>query len=302
MSKYAPAIIGGVFLVLLLVFIGLKGVREGSTPDKPMNGKQPGAGKSLGGIEMILLPGGSFTMGSDKDNADEGPAHKVELSSFYMDKYEVTQEAYEKLTGGNPAKHKGTGKPVDRITWNAAAKFCNLRSRRDGLTPCYNEETWKCDYSADGYRLPTEAEWEYACRAGTTTTYYFGGDKAEVTAYAWNQTNSGGTTHPVGSRKPNAWGFCDMYGNVAEWVEDFYSDDYYGKSPAKDPRGPESGWRMMRGGSWTDSAESCRSSYRNYNDDPDQTVVCAFYDMYGFRCVRNAKKGSADAAGKAPQR
>ena len=289
MRKYVPAIIGGVLLVLFVGFVVLKGPAPDSEKTESANaGKE--TVKSVGKLEMILVPAGSFVMGSDKDNADEGPAHEVTLSAFYMDKYEVTQEAYQQLIGNNPAKHKGAGQPVDRITWNAAAEFCNARSRKDGLMPCYNKDTWECNYAADGYRLPTEAEWEYACRAGSTTTYYFGNNKAEVTDYAWNRSNSGSTTHPVGSRKPNAWGFCDMYGNVAEWVGDYYGEDYYKKSPAKNPRGPESGWRMMRGGSWTDSAESCRSGYRNYNDDPDQTVVCAFYDMYGFRCVRSAKK------------
>jgi len=244
---------------------------------------------------MVLIRGGSFTMGSDEGGGDEQPTHQVTVDSFYMDKYEVTQEAYERVMGQNPSKRKGNDLPVERVRWDDAAKFCNKRSALDGLDPCYSsdedEEVWECSFEASGYRLPTEAEWEYACRAGTSTAYYFGGSEQALTKHGWYSGNSRERTHPVGRKSPNPWGLYDMHGNVWEWVNDFYDRSYYGQSPARNPAGPKEGWRLMRGGSFQDSADSCRSSYRKYNEDEEQAVVCAAYEHLGFRCVRAAKKG-----------
>lgn len=240
---------------------------------------------------MVKIPGGEFEMGSDTGDLDAEPKHKVMITAFYMDKYEVTQAMYEPLVGKNPCKYKTTSgdNPVERVTWTDCAKYCNKRSKEEGLTPCYDEKTWVCNFDADGYRLPTEAEWEYACRGGKTTEYFFGNNAKDLSAYAWFMDNSGAKTHPVGKKKPNPYGLYDILGNVSEWVHDNYDEEYYKSSVKKDPKGPKEGFKQMRGGSWTDDEDSMFSWVRTFNDDPDQAVVCRAYDMYGFRCVRNAK-------------
>lgn len=247
------------------------------------------------GIEMMLIPGGEFIMGDNRGEDDEKPAHKVEISAFYMDKYEVTQEAYEKMMGKNPAKFKGPDKPVERVSWFGAIQYCNMRSLREGLSPCYDLETLKCNYETDGYRLPTEAEWEYACRAGTRTKYSFGNAPEKLGQYAWFKVNANKTTHPVGKKKPNPWGFYDMHGSVWEWCNDHYDEDYYQKSPVENPNGPFVGdERVLRGGSWASGAQSARCSSR-YSETPGFADVCFGYEAYGFRCVRRAIQ---DASGQ----
>ena len=241
------------------------------------------AAASLTAGEMVLIPGGSFIMGGDGKDA---PKHQVTVSPFMMDKCEVTQKEFRELTAGNPSRFKGDDLPVECIRWHDAARFCNARSAKEGLKPCYNEETWECDFTADGYRLPTEAEWEYACRAGSTGEMFFKGGKRKLAEYAWFRGNSQEKTHPVGSRKPNAFGLYDMYGNVAEWCNDCYDPDYYANSPATDPRGPGHGTkRVLRGGSWQDRDRKIGSSIR-VGDDPATADICQGYDTYGFRCVR----------------
>jgi len=145
------------------------------------------------GLEMVLIPAGSFKMGDDRGEEDERPAHQVQVGAFLMDKYEVTQASYESIVGKNPSKHKGEKKPVDQVSWyDAAIKYCNTRSRRENLTPCYDEKTLACNYEANGYRLPTEAEWEYACRAGTSTKYASGNNARGLKAFAWFKDNARG--------------------------------------------------------------------------------------------------------------
>src|SRR5579862_3251810 len=194
------------------------------------------------GVAMVSLPAGSFMMGSDQGNPDEAPPHKISVSAFLMDKYPVTNEMYQKAQVPNPSHWQDSPKqPVERVRWRDAKLYCNERSRLEGLKPCYNEKTpeWDCDYTADGYRLPTEAEWEYAARAGTTSPYEFGSsDKAQQ--FAWIAANAEQKTHAVGQKKPNAWGLYDMYGNVSEWCEDVYSPTWYAQSPSNDPTGPPS--------------------------------------------------------------
>jgi formylglycine-generating enzyme required for sulfatase activity len=251
------------------------------------------------GGEMVLIAAGEFTMGDPAGPAEETP-HEVSVDSFYIDKYPVTQRLYEDVMGANPSKRKGADHPVERVQWTDAARFCNACSEMEGLSPCYDEQTWTCDFQADGYRLPTEAEWEYACRAGSPATYFFGDRESELSKYAWCKPHSKGQTHPVGEKRPNAWGLYDMSGNVWEWCNDFYSETYYADSPRENPRGPESGKkRVLRGGAWNSTADACRAAYR-FSEFQTFTDACFGSDSYGFRRVKSAAPNStgATAGGK----
>ena len=246
----------------------------------------PGETKAGPGIEMIRLPAGRFTMG-DENEVDATP-HDVVVSSFYIDRHLVTQQEYQRVMGKNPSRWKAGANPVEQVRWSDAVRYCNARSRLERLQPCYDLQTWECDFDANGYRLPTEAEWEYACRAGTKTAYSFGNDPSRLKDYAWFKENAGKRTRPVGQKRPNPWGLYDMHGNVWEWCNDFYRVDYYQQSPEEDPKGPKTGeTKVVRGGAWKFSADSCRSGYR-YNENPGYVDACFGYDIYGFRCVRSA--------------
>ena len=239
---------------------------------------------------MVLVQAGEFMMGDDGGEDDERPAHRVRVSAFWMDVTEVTQASFQALMGRNPAKFADPDKPVERISWHAAIQYCNMRSQRDGLTPCYDLKTLACDFAADGYRLPTEAEWEYACRAGTTTRWSFGDDPGKLKDHAWYKPHAAKMTHPVKSKRPNPWGLYDMYGNVAEWCQDFYAESYGDGNPVQDPRGPATGEdRVLRGGSWSADEDRCRSSARDF-EAPGFADVCFGYEAYGFRCVRKADR------------
>lgn len=185
----------------------------------------------------VGMNGVTFTMGSENSNLN--PKREVTLTkSFEIGVYEVTQTQYEKVMGNNPSRSKGAQNPVDNVSWEDAVKFCRKLS-----------ELPKEKAAGYVYRLPTSAEWEFACRAGTTTKYSFGDDESLLGHYAWHRKNSRVTSHPVGQKKPNDWGLYDMYGNVWEW-----SQDCYGKitsDPVTDPKGPSTGTiRVFRGGSW----------------------------------------------------
>jgi formylglycine-generating enzyme required for sulfatase activity len=221
------------------------------------------------GMEFVLIPAGSFLMGSAeevleplKENRSDAakkfldaemPQHSVTISKpFYLGKYEVTQAQWVAVLGDNPSKFAGKDHPVEQVSWEDAQNFIRRLNQKTGT---------------DKYRLPTEAEWEYAARASTATPYF--NDEAQLAQYAWyGEKHNTGTTHPVGQKKPNAWGLYDMYGNVWEWVQDWYSEDYYASSLPVDPRGPESGsGRVNRGGGWNTFALYFRSAYR-YFDSP----------------------------------
>jgi formylglycine-generating enzyme required for sulfatase activity len=240
------------------------------------------------GLKMTRIPAGEFMMGDSEGADDEKPVHKVKLDGFLIDVYEVTQESFQALTGVNTSKFKDKTGPVERTRWLDAVMYCNARSEKEGLTPCYDLKTWVCDFTADGYRLPTEAEWEYACRGGVSASRFFGQEKPE--RFAWFRKNSQETVHPVGEKKPNAFGLYDMYGNVSEWCNDFYDEKYYQNSPEENPRGAAEGKkRVLRGGNWSSREKHLRSAKREA-DAPATGDICQGYDTYGFRCVRAVPK------------
>lgn len=237
------------------------------------------------GMTLVYVPSGVFTMGSNDGESDEKPMRGVEISKgFYMGQYEVTQSQFSLIMGRNPS-HFQTGKvlekgglfrkakkveirtanhPVEQVSWKDAVEFCRRLSRTDGRA----------------YGLPTEAQWEYACRAGASTAFSFGTRISGLRDHGWYKSNSDGKTHPVGSRKPNAFGLFDMHGNVWEWCSDWYGSDYYSKAFSIDPENKESAtFRVLRGGSWDEDASSCRSANR-YRYDPANR-----FDSDGFRVV-----------------
>ena len=255
------------------------------------------------GVEMVYLPGGEFMMGGANGNSDEAPPHKVKLSPFLMDKFEVTQEMFKQVQLPNPSHwQENPHKPVERVRWRDAKRYCNERSLLEQLQPCYNEKTpdWDCNYSANGYRLPTEAEWEYACRAGAEGPYDF--ERADkLRQYSWFSEDAEQRTHIVGQKKPNRFGLYDMYGNVSEWCEDVYSPTYYQLSPPFDPLGPPSPGkdvkRVIRGGNWKSSPDQCRATARQGERTGD-TDACFSTDFCGFRCVRRITPGELEKLGK----
>ena len=212
-------------------------------------------------LELIAVPGGTFQMGSEVGETDEKPVHQVTVSAFAMGKYEVTQAQWQAVMGNNPSRFKGDDLPVEQVSWEEAQAFCRELSRMTGKS----------------YRLPTEAEWEYACRAGTKGPY-----AGPLDEMAWYVDNSGRKTHPVGQKRPNAFGLYDMQGNVWEWCQDWYGA--YKQSPTTNPQGASSGAdRVIRGGSWYFTAAYCQSAIRFINA-PDIRI----YDL-GFRLLRTTR-------------
>jgi len=266
--------------------LGIASCRRAEEPAPVAESPQGIATKT--GAEMVLVPAGRFRMGSTAGKPDEAPVHEVAVDTFLMDRTEVTQEQYARLAVANPSHFKAPDRPVEQVSWADAALYCNLRSRDEGLDPCYDEKTTRCNFRANGYRLPTEAEWEYACRAGSDEAYSFGIDERQLKQFAWYAENSSKKTQPVAHKKPNAWGLFDMHGNVAEWCNDVYEPDYYRASPADNPTGPADGEKyVLRGGAWNSTAGACRAAAR-VGEDPGFQDACFARDAIGFRCVRRA--------------
>jgi formylglycine-generating enzyme required for sulfatase activity len=231
---------------------------------------------------MVLVEGGTFEMGSANGLDDEKPVHQVRISSFYMSKYEVTQQEYQAVMGINPSNFKGDNLPVEQVSWYEAIEYCNKLSVKEGLTPAYrgSGDSVVCDFKASGYRLPTEAEWEYAAKGGSKEimVYEYSGSNS-VDAVAWHPGNSGGTMHPVGSKIPNSLGLYDMTGNVWEWCWDRYES--YASGNQTDPMGASSGSnRVLRGGCWNYGDKGLRSASR-HNLMPSNR-----YNTLGFRLLR----------------
>jgi len=211
-------------------------------------------------LEMIAIPGETFRMGSN-DYDDEKPIHQVNIQPFYLGTYSVTQEQYQGIMGMNPSRFKGAKRPVETVSWHNGVEFCKRLSQKTGKH----------------YRLPSEAEWEYACRAGTQTKYYFGDDENQLDAYAWYSGSSKKETHPVGQKKPNQFGLYDMHGNVLEWCSDRWHSDYT-KAPT-DGSSWETGTynlRIQRGGSWNDRARLCCARFRLRNYASYHNECCGF--------------------------
>lgn len=218
-------------------------------------------------LAMVYIPGGNFRMGSPASEkeigTDEGPQHFVTVGPFWSGKYEVTQAQWQAVMGDNPSKFLGDDRPVERISWNNAEEFCRRLSSQTGRD----------------YRLPTEAQWEYACRAGSGTRYFFGSSAGPLGDYAWFDKLSGGASHTVGQKSPNPWGLYDMYGNVWEWCEDTYHASYAG-APADGSAWTVGGdGRVLRGGSWLSYAKRCRSAFR------DKGTPAGRYNYIGLRVV-----------------
>ena len=255
---------------------------EGTAPQPPttvdgaMERKLDGTLTNSINMLFKLIPAGEFDMGSTREEVErllaaakqrnepqwyierlpgEAPQHRVRITKlFHLGVHEVTQEQYERVRGQNPSKFMGPQQPVETVSWDDAVKFCDV------LSALPEEKA-----AGRTYRLPTEAEWEYACRAGSTARYSYGDDAAGLGDHAWFGDNSSGTTHSVGEKQPNAWGLYDMQGNVWEWCADWYDGNYYGASPRDDPTGPATGsLRVCWGGSWYFSASCCQSAFRHW--------------------------------------
>ncbi len=247
------------------------------------------------GPELVVIPGGEFLMGSsDADEqpvTDEKPQHRVAVSTFYMARFPVTRELYRKILDKYPSQWEKQGDdplPANYVPWFDSVQFCNALSERCGLQPCYRitGERVEWDRDVDGYRLPTEAEWEYAVRAGTATRWFCGDDESQLGCYAWYDEGSSGDVHPVGQKEPNAWGLYDMMGNVWEWCWDWYGP--YSADAVPDPVGSDrAGRRVLRGGAYGREARDLRSARRG-RDAPEVRNV-----VIGFRCVRAARRQHA---------
>lgn len=299
---------------LLFLLVGLSGFIS----DAP--GEQLNCPGTIKGIKFVPVPGDAFRMGSEGYGADEVPVHEVRIDPFCMSATEITVRQMMAVMGRLPRGLSWNPPPKTRqdslrqarrdslraartdmsvqrrrgdltdpdaavsVSWNGAVEFCNEFSRLAGLEPCYDTGTWECDFSRNGFRLPSEAEWEYACRAGTSTVYSTGDDPESLKNAAWfGQKKEDPSTRIVGLKEPNAFGLYDMHGNVWEWCNDWYRPDYYADSPCHGPVGPpDSGpgkLKANRGGSRSSGPLACRSATRRGNPP------AARNSSIGFRVV-----------------
>jgi len=258
------------WVILVLLLTGILIAEPGQVPPK----------------DMVFVESGTFQMGSASGEDNEKPIHSVTLSDCYIGKYEVTQGEYEAVMGKNPAYFKDSGKyvPVEQVRWYAAVEYCNKRSDKEGLDRCYTDSgnNIKCDFKANGYRLPTESEWEYAARGGNKSKGYKYSGSNDSGQVAWYLDNSGYKTHSI-RKQANEIGIYDMSGNVWEWCWDLYGD--YSSGLQSNPRGSASGSsRVDRGGSWLSYAGGCRAAFRDFSSPGNNG-----YGNSGFRISRSSK-------------
>lgn len=254
--------------------------------------------EEIQGVVMVNIPAGRFIMGTEGGYTDEGgriryfpderPAHAVNLSAYQIGATEITQSLYEKVMGENPSLVRGEELPVTDVSASQALVFCNKLSESAGFEPCYDPATGKCDLSKNGFRLPTEAEWEYACRAGSKTVFSGGTAKDALEKIGWYLGNSGGVMHPVKQKEPNSWGLYDMHGNVWECCYDGFDESLtfgnYTPEEKTDPVGHTNfNLRIIRGGCYNSESSECRSATRG----------CFWTgggsDFIGFRVARSIR-------------
>ena len=243
-------------------------------------------------MRFHYIPAGTFLMGSpvsESSKEDDETRHRVTLTrSYWMGETEVTQAQWKRVMGANVSHFSDCGDdcPVETVSWFKAVSFVNGLSRVEGVPECYEVDGERVTFrglDCRGFRLPTEAEWEYAARAKTTPPYHFGSNVSELAEYGWYNDNSGKTTHPVAQKKPNPWGLLDVHGNVWEWCHDWYGSY---SNQEQDPLGPETGSsRVLRGGAFDFDEGILRSSIRNF-DGPERR-----YFGHGFRVVWTAAAG-----------
>ena len=237
-----------------------------------MQNPEPVMVERSSGLRLKLVPAGDFLMGEPWFE-DSRPAHRVRIAkAFYIGIFTVTQKEWTRVMRTNPSKFKGSELPVENVSWEDCRTF--IKKLNEAAPP-------------GGFRLPTEVEWEHACRAGSRTIYHFGDDERSLVNHAWFSSNSKGQTHPVGQKKPNAWGLYDMHGNVSEWCQDWYDKEYYrhfcGDEIVDSPTGPESGYEnVLRGGSWESEAMNCYSGVRAF------ALPDIRRPSMGFRIARDA--------------
>jgi formylglycine-generating enzyme required for sulfatase activity len=250
----------GTFIFLVLLFLAPVGYAQ-------VNASPPKLYTNSIGMEFALIPAGEFLMGATDDDedavADEKPRHQVSISkSFYLGRFEVTQEEYFQVIGHNPSQFQGDNHPVENVSFTAATAFIEALNQKERHSR---------------YHLPTEAQWEYAARAGTYSLYYFGDDTGLLGSYAWYGANSGEEFHhhQVGGKLPNPWSLFDMHGNVWEWLQDWYGEDYYQNCPTVDPPGERSSeYKVIRSGSALDSPALLRSAARyKYNPESSNKFI-----------------------------